>query len=399
MRRILSFFKLYNLRIPRYIRQEFLRESVHKNDVSMRIVCAIIFAAEAFNIVRVLFWSSSGLRTQNNRIYFSMYCILIFLAVLWLVLHRLLQHGSLRLQCASQCTVVTLIFLWHMSLNTYDLYRDPGAGTTVLTTALLALALLIQMPPWYSAVQSAVSYALFQIIMAPMLDAGDRLNLTIAFVVALAVSLTQAHHTAVTLKQQKQILEMNAKLQQLAQLDPLTGLLNKMTLKYRTQQLLSELENPENAGGLTLFLLDLDKFKRINDRHGHLCGDHVLAETASVMRNVFPGAAGLGRIGGDEFAVLYDFPMPEEQVRALAQALDEQLKDIRWEEKPLDVCCSVGACICTLVQCSYWQLYSETDQMLYRAKATGRGHCCVRRLERTESEPTQEQYAPVCHNA
>lgn len=395
MRKILNFFKLCNLRIPRYIRQEFLRESVRKNDVSLRIVCALIFPMELFNIVRVLCWTSVGLGTRNNRIYFAMYCALIFIAVLWLMLQRPLQRRSVHSQFSAQYVVVHLIFLWHMCLNTYDLYRDPGAGATVLTTALFALALLIQMPPWHTLLQFGINFGIFLVMMAPMLDDGDRLNLTIAFVVALAVSLTHAHHTAVTLKQQKQILEMNVKLQQLAQLDPLTGLLNKITLKYQTQQVLSGLEDSGNSGGLTLLLLDLDKFKVINDHHGHLCGDHVLAETASVMRNVFPGAAGLGRIGGDEFAVLYDFPMPEEQVRALTQTLGEQLKNIRWEEKPLDVSCSVGACICTLAQCSYRQLYSEADQMLYRAKGTGRGLCCVCRLERTESERPENAYSGV----
>ena len=65
--------------------------------------------------------------------------------------------------------------------------------------------------------------------MAPLLGAGDRLNLTITFVVALAVSLAHAHHAAVMLKQQKQIVEINAKLQKLARLEPMTGLLNKTT--------------------------------------------------------------------------------------------------------------------------------------------------------------------------
>ena len=83
--------------------------------------------------------------------------------------------------------------------------------------------------------------------MAPLLDAGDRINLTITFVVALAVSLVHAHHLSVTLKQHKQIVEINQKLQELAHQDPLTGLLNKAQWnvgRNRCSKSWDTLENP-----------------------------------------------------------------------------------------------------------------------------------------------------------
>ena len=92
MRQIQTLFHhraLLVLQIPDYIRQEFLQESVRKNDFSLRIICAIIFAAELFNIARVVIWSQAGLGTWNNRIYFAMYCTLILVAGLWLWLRRL----------------------------------------------------------------------------------------------------------------------------------------------------------------------------------------------------------------------------------------------------------------------------------------------------------------------
>ena len=58
------------LQIPGYIRQEFLHESKRKNDVSLHIICVVIFVIEFYNLARVLLWSKSGLGTQNNRIYF-----------------------------------------------------------------------------------------------------------------------------------------------------------------------------------------------------------------------------------------------------------------------------------------------------------------------------------------
>ncbi|MCC2257481.1 GGDEF domain-containing protein [Intestinimonas aquisgranensis] len=394
MRKIQNLFKdkwFPEWQIPSYVRQEFLQESVRKNDFSLRIICVIIFAAEFYNLLRVVFWSLSGLGTRNNQIYFSMYCILLLLAALWLALRRLLQRAPVRFRLGAQYVVTGLIFLWHVGLNTYDLYRDPAAGTTVLTTALLGLALLIQLPSWYSVVQFVVGYLLFRGIMAPLLDAGDQLNLTITFMVALAVSLANAHHTSVTLKQQKQIVEINTKLQELVNLDPLTGLLNKTTVECWVEQVLLGLEHTGKSGGLTLLLVDLDEFKRINDHYGHPCGDHVLVETAKAMRRTFPDVACLGRIGGDEFAAFYDCPLTEEQAMTLGQGLVEQLGKIQWENHLLDIQCSVGACICTQSQYTYKQLYAETDRVLYQAKEAGKGRCCVRQLTDAEEKQFKEE--------
>ena len=370
------------LKIPGDIRREFLEESVRKNDISLQIICAIIFAIECFNLVRVVFLSPSGLGTRNNQIYFAMYCILIAFAAFWLILRHPLRRAPVQYQGAAQYIMTSLIFLWHLGLNTYDLYRDPDAGITVLTTALLALSLLIQIPPWYSLVQFIAGYLLFRIWMAPLLDGGGRLNLTISFVVALAVSLIHAHHTSVALSQQKQIVQMNRKLQELARRDPLTRLLNKTTMEYRAEQLLRSMRQREWSGGLTLFLLDLDQFKQINDRYGHPCGDYVLTETAEYIRQVFSPASGLGRIGGDEFAVLYDCPLTEEEAAFAGRQLLERMEHMQWEGRPLEqIGCSIGVCVSTLPQCSYRQLYIEADRMLYQAKEAGRGRCCFRRLE------------------
>ena len=141
------------------------------------------------------------------------------------------------------------------------------------------------------------------------------------------------------------------------------------------------MDNAETSRGLTLFLVDLDEFKRINDQYGHPCGDHVLIETAVSIRNTFAGAVGQGRIGGDEFAILYDFSMEEKQATALGQELENHLSGISWEEQSLSICCSIGICVCTKPQSSYRELYAETDQMLYLAKRSGKGQCCFVRLE------------------
>lgn len=364
------------MHVPGYIRCEFQEESVQKNDLSLRIICIIIFAAEAVNLVRVLCLSSVGLETRNNRIYFAMYCILIFLAMLWLALQRSIRQAPMCRRQMVQYVITELFFLWHLGLNTYDLIRDPRAGTTVLTTALLARSLFIQIPPWYSLCQIIVDYIIFLFSMAPLLDVGDQLNLTITFAVSLAVSMAHFRHTIISLAQRKQILQANAKLQELVKSTSLTGLLNKAAVEFQANELLQR----RDSNGVTLFILDLDNFKSVNDHFGHPCGDHVLVETANSIRDIFSTASGLSRVGGDEFAVLFDLPLTETQALSLGLALGERLKHIQWQGSPIEIGCSVGICICTLDQCTYRRLYTEADRMLYKAKKAGRGQCCIRQI-------------------
>jgi diguanylate cyclase (GGDEF)-like protein len=380
----------YYFKIPEKIRSAFLEETVRKNDFSMVVICIIIFVVEFYNLFRVLFLSRSGLGTLNNRIYFSLYCCLILIAAAWPVLHRALRHASAKAQWRAQFLITSLMLLWHVSLNAYDLYRDPNAGTTVLATALLGIAFLILSSPLYIFIQFGMAYLLFWVVLAPSLDAGDRLNLTITFLVAVAVSLASVHHTAIRLQQQKEIIDINVKLQKLAEIDPLTSLLNKTTVEFRAKQSLGEMAQADATGsekpeGVTLFLLDLDAFKMINDVYGHPCGDYVLVETAEGLRTAFSDALAIGRIGGDEFAVLYHTSLANADIDALCVRLRQQLAKIHWQEKPMYVSCSIGVCVCSDSERTYHQLYAETDRMLYLAKKAGKNQCHITSLQKEES--------------
>ncbi len=91
-----------------------------------------------------------------------------------------------------------------------------------------------------------------------------------------------------------------AELRELGRRDELTGLLNRRGFN---ELLTAALADPSQAP-VSLVLLDLDDFKSVNDEHGHLCGDDVLAEVAGVLRDSVGGRGQVCRLGGDEFAVI-----------------------------------------------------------------------------------------------
>ena len=287
------------LRIPPEIREEFWQNSLQKNRLSLLVICIMIFGMELYNMARVLFLSNSGLGTLNNRIYFGMYCSLLLAAALSLALQQLTRRASSGVQWAVQYVSVLFFFLWHICLNAYDLSRSPGGATITFLTAVLGLAVFIQMPARYSIPCYGGGWALFLLLTRATLDSGDRINLTFTAIVALAVSLTTARHAVITLSQRREIREINAHLQKLLELDPLTGLLNKTAFQARAEARLAQ-----GGEALTLFMLDLDGFKTVNDVYGHPCGDFVLQAAGLRLRSVLPPDADIGRIGGDEFAAL-----------------------------------------------------------------------------------------------
>ena len=373
------------LKIPSDICEAYWRETLEKNRISVLAICVIIFGAEIYNIARVLFWSPSGLGTFNNRIYFGMYCILLVLAALVLVLQHLLRKAPPRVQWGVQYGFILLTFLWHIGLNVYDLMGTPYGETTIFTTAILGLGFFIQMPGFLSLLFFGLGYSIFFLLAASLLDTGAKVNLTITFVVALAVSLTCNYHAVVSLRQRREIRQMNARLQELIQKDPLTGLLNKVAFQSCAEQMLSQ---SSQKGKLTLLMMDLDNFKKVNDTYGHLCGDYVLMEAALKLRSVFCNAVGIGRIGGDEFAVLLSGTSQESPIKELAGQIIQEISEIRWQNQPAGVGCSIGICRNQGCLATYEQLYQEADRALYKAKGQGKGRFyCVEGLPPPENAP------------
>lgn len=148
--------------------------------------------------------------------------------------------------------------------------------------------------------------------------------------------------------------------------DALTGLLNKAESRRRT-------ENYLNAGHEkgSLVLMDLDDFKRINDRYGHLCGDAVLSDTAAVLCRLFPGDI-IGRIGGDEF-LLFIPEMGKAAAGEKAKNISVLLKEKKLPDSEDVICSSVGIAEWPEDADSFFELYRKADMALYYSKRNNKG--------------------------
>jgi diguanylate cyclase (GGDEF)-like protein len=153
----------------------------------------------------------------------------------------------------------------------------------------------------------------------------------------------------------------------LAVLDPLTGLLNRSSLESRGREIEQQARLTDAA--VTVLLLDLDRFKRVNDQHGHERGDAVLRDTAYEIRKSLRSFELVYRIGGEEFLVL--LPGVETADGAeIAQRIRRAVKAARPGD--LDLTVSAGVAGARGAGVSYERLFRAADEALLQAKRAGR---------------------------
>lgn len=151
-----------------------------------------------------------------------------------------------------------------------------------------------------------------------------------------------------------------------ASTDALTGLLNRRAFESR---LARELEAADTDGApLSLVVLDIDRFKNVNDSFGHPAGDEVLIEVAARLRNTCRKGEVLARLGGEEFVWMLPGTDGEDAVRAAERAR----QSIAAAPFPGVGALTISAGVCELADAGKAPLMDRADQALYRAKRYGR---------------------------
>ena len=158
-----------------------------------------------------------------------------------------------------------------------------------------------------------------------------------------------------------------------ARQDTLTGLLNRAGL----EDIITRRADGTNSGA-TLFYIDLDGFKAINDTLGHAAGDQLLVEVSQLMRQVTPATDVVARIGGDEFIVLSDQMNPDMACQTAQRLIDTlSCKPFRLNNTNVSVAASVGISIRSGTLSDLSALMLEADRALYDAKLTGRSRAVL----------------------
>ena len=154
-----------------------------------------------------------------------------------------------------------------------------------------------------------------------------------------------------------------------AMTDPLTKAFNKEFTRIKIQDYINN--NPDKKG--MLLLVDIDKFKSINDNYGHLMGDNIIIEVVTQVTRAFRSNDIVGRIGGDEFVVFVcNVNNPEDQIKQ-AQKLHAVLRQpATFDGVTINKSASIGIAIYPDHALTYEGLIECADKALYRVKGSGR---------------------------
>jgi diguanylate cyclase (GGDEF)-like protein len=164
-------------------------------------------------------------------------------------------------------------------------------------------------------------------------------------------------------------------LEQISTRDSLTGLMNRRAIEARFEELLAQ-------GFDTFALVDLDRFKAINDLHGHQVGDAALVACAGAIRSSGDRDAVAVRLGGEEFVVLLRGERTLERAEALRQAIPMRIaKEVPGLDLP--VTASMGVVVladASRHKMAFAEFYARADALMYEAKASGRNRLAYERL-------------------
>ena len=164
---------------------------------------------------------------------------------------------------------------------------------------------------------------------------------------------------------------MKLQLEKRSKTDSLTGLLNKQETE---SEITNIIENALEDTSGALMMIDVDKFKEINDSFGHAAGDRVLTAIGDILQRSFKGMDIKGRIGGDEFMVYLRDVQKSETALKLATKISDKVKRL-FPHEPLGSCVSlsIGISIFPEHGKKFEDLYRAADNALYHVKEHGRG--------------------------
>lgn len=213
-------------------------------------------------------------------------------------------------------------------------------------------------------------------------EPGEKLNLADAFL-STYVDLTSLSLSS---------LKLMESYKNQAITDPLTGIYNRRYIIEHLSGLLNLSKRTENP--LSVFMIDVDHFKRLNDEYGHKTGDMVLRQLAETMSAALRESDVIGRYGGEEFIVV--LPHTDSTAAAeVAERIRASVAEIDWSDLQQEnlprVTISIGVAEFPLHGYSHYHLSNAADKALYRAKRAGRNRVEIHRhLPEADAPPPTE---------
>ncbi len=180
------------------------------------------------------------------------------------------------------------------------------------------------------------------------------------------------HNVTNNYRRENELKSQALHLQKLANYDPLTGIMNRRYFNQRLEEFVAQSTRMKTR--FAIMFLDLDRFKEVNDKYGHNIGDELLKRVSDYLKRVLRKNDIVGRFGGDEFIILIDNIVKEDQPAQVAAKLIEGFKS-KWiiEGNEVGVGVSIGISVFPEDGTTGRIILQKADTAMYSAKNLGRG--------------------------
>jgi len=267
------------------------------------------------------------------------------------------------------------IMLWSILITYLDMKTTHNYSLVVYMTIMMIIPVATYLDPAFLVLQNIVGSAIIEILIYRY-DTSEIMKASFInfFVYAFVAILVGYAYTTMRLKnyyKHIQLLAMNQKLKDSAEVDFLSGLYNRTKLNEVSQQLW--LKGLETQTALACILCDIDNFKQINDTYGHQEGDRWIQEMAALLQEtVTYKNSHCFRYGGEEFLVVIP-GINLEEAQEIAERIRMGFEQIRIGNKKHKgtISCGVYCAVPTNLH-NIEKFYANADNNLYRAKAKGK---------------------------
>lgn len=271
------------------------------------------------------------------------------------------------------CLIAAAYISWSLRLASYGSYQQHAhVAIFIAVTVIGCIFCLMNLPQAALAVTAIVTvpYLAYYVSLGDDVYIAIALNILLVTIVMIRVLLNSHHGFVLLVRSEAETQRLNHEVNILANTDPLTRLPNRRLFFSHLSEHISM--QAKDGGKITVGIIDLDRFKAVNDTYGHIVGDQLLEVVGDRLRTVFGSDRLIARLGGDEFAFCVE--MDGEAATAVANDACEALSEpFRLGEISVSIGASCGLSTSTPFVDGAMSVYDRADYALYSAKSERRG--------------------------
>ena len=331
--------------------KEVKKEAYKSNFEVWRILNLVMLVAFAF-----LFFNSfiSDLLKVNQIFYLILFVYSLIMSILFFILKKDSIIGQLFIYLS-----ISMLFLFGCLIT----QNKPTTPATTFVVLLLITPMFMIDKPYFMIIELIAASTVFSIWMyfVKPIDVWtyDLINVVSYLAVGIVI-----HVIANSIRIKEFVLTRKINIQK--DIDELTGIKNKGALTREINEFLAD----QNKSKGTLIVLDVDRFKSINDNFGHDVGDIVIKKVAEILQDIFTKGEIVGRFGGDEFIIFIKDKDGKEDASKFESIIVEKAKNtIDLPNKDQRVSVTMGIAIYSGEEKNYSELFKKADIALYNAKA------------------------------